>query len=280
MCTVHNIMGQFTNCCTFSQQESKTKKSSTSSVKLKSEANETTKNSEGVQITKKKDDHEEVLPESEQNHPLVSLGERSSPAESVECSEKVHVSAIEHNPSDSASQSENINNHHVHEHVPVDPVTQQLTRSRSVSVSSTGTYNVGSPKKSDLDTDAPKNLESMKIKRVDSRGSSEDSSTGTYNVEDPKTSRVSDHSNSNTPSKILKHKSPERADSKSSSGSHSLGRSSMLEVSSSSSHKKSTLSKTSSHSGKGVKSEIPEERPGISQTAALPLQPTPQMVIC
>ncbi|XP_063876362.1 protein fantom-like isoform X3 [Scylla paramamosain] len=260
------------------KQESKTKKTSTTSVKLKSAADETDENSAAVQISKKKDLHEEILPESEQEHLPVSSGERSSPAKRVECSEKLHESTIEHIPSDSASHSENIL--HGHEYIPTDPVTQQLTRSRSASVSSTGTYNVGSPKKSktysNSNTDAPKNLKSMKTKRVDSGGSSEDSSTRTYNVEDPKTSKVSGNSNSSTPSKIHRQKSPERADSKSSSGSHSSGRSSKPEVSSSSSHKKSSPSRVS-HSGKGVKSEVPEERPNTSQMAALPLQPSPQM---
>lgn len=267
------------HCYKFFHQEHETKQSITTSVRLKSVDNEAGKNSKGEQISKKKDDvHEEKQPESEQ--PPVSLAEQSSPAERVECSEKPHESTIEDVPSDGASPSDNI--HQGQECVPADPVPQQITRSRSVSVSSTGTYNVGSPKKSkshsNSDTDAPKNIKSMKIKRVDSGGSSEGSSTGTYNVEDHKAAKVSGNSNSNTPSKTLKQKSLERADSKSSLSSRGSGRSSKGEVLSSSSHKKSTPSRTSSHSGKRVKSEVPEERPSTSLMGAVPKQPSSQTV--
>lgn len=245
---------------------------------MKSVANEVNKKHEGVQISKKEEEdlHKEMLPAPVEKHPPLSPDKKSLLSEKIECSEKAQLKTTEHTPADGTPQSES--DHQVHQSITSDPRTQQMTPSRSGSVSSTGTYNVESPKKSkdysNSEKDVDRSVTNRKPKRVDSEGSSSGSSTGTYNVESPKMSRISGISNADAP-KIIKNKNPKRADSGSSSVSNSSGRSSKHEASPSTPHKKLVHSRSPAHT-----MEVPEEKPGTSHMAtALPLQPPLQMVI-
>ena len=262
------------------QDEPRETKSTTSSVRVKSVVNMVDEIPEGVEIPKKKetDSHREILLSSGQKHsPLTP--DKSSLTKKMECSEKLQ-NTEEHIPSESSSQSES--HRQIHQCITSDPIAQQIALSRSSSVSSTGTYNVESPKETktydNANTDTPRNLRNTKTKIIDSVGS-EDSSTGTYNVESPKMSKISSKSNTDV-SKMFKNKNPKRADSQSSSISHFSRRSSKQEASSSASHKKSIPSMSSFHIREEVSSEVPEEQPSNSQAAtALPLQIPTQMVI-
>lgn len=275
-------------------QESRVTKQITSSVRVKSDAKEVDKKHEDVQMPKKEEEdfYREMLSAPKQKHPPLSLDKKSSSSEEMKCSERPEENTIEHALSNSAPQSEENTTEHTppnsasqsrgdcqaHQSRTADPRAQQITHSRSGSISSTGTYNVESPKKSKTYSNSDIDQKNMKPKKVDSDGSSVDSSTGTYNVESPKMSKISSISNTDAP-KIIKSKNLKKADSENSSASHSSGRSSKHEASSSTSHKKSVHSRSSAHTMKGVNSKVPEERPSTSHmAAALPLQPAPRMV--